>query len=99
MDQNTSKSLYDAKPHEIASKHFLAGFSQALGGFVVTILSWVVIYFVIVNLLLPEMTKTLSQLEGILKLLPKGATTQTTTKETTIEVPDDLMKQIQQLQN
>ncbi len=98
MEQQTNKSLYDTGAGEIFSRHFLAGFAQNLGGFVVTLLSWVVIYFIVVKLVLPQVSGTIEQLNNTLKLIPKvGGTTQPsgTNKGTTIQIPENLLQQLQ----
>lgn len=94
-EQQKNKSLYDSSKKEIFSKHFLAGFSQGLGGFVVTLMSWGVIYLIIVYLLLPQMQTTLSDLKDTLKLIPGSGQTDKTNEGTTIQIPEGLIRQMQ----
>lgn len=88
--------MYEASVGEIARKNFIAGFSRSLGGFVVTLLSWGVIYLIIIKLILPQLTGTIDQLNSTLRLIPGSGSS--TTKGTSLQVPDSIMKQIEQLQ-
>ena len=97
MDRAQDKDLYTVSVAEVARKNFVAGFSRALGGFVVTLISWAVLYVIIVKLILPQITTELNQLQNIMQLFPKTSTG--TTQGTTLQVPDSVMKQIEQLQN
>lgn len=100
MDENKGKSIYDISRKEIFGKQFVAGFAHGLGGFMVTLLSWAIIYLIIVYLLLPQLQGTINQLNDILKLIPKtGGTTQSGKDGaggTQITIPENLLKQIQQ---
>lgn len=96
MDQQR-KSIYDVSTAEILRKEFVAGFARGLGGFVMTLISWGVIYVLLIKLVLPQLQGTIQELNKTLKLIPGNGTTQTT-KGTTIQVPDTLLKQFEQLQ-
>ncbi len=102
MDEKKGKSLYDTGKLEIIGKEFLAGFARGLGGLVVTLISWVIIFFIIVKLLLPQLQGTIDQLNNTLKLIPgTGKTTQSgssTTGKTVISVPENLLNELQQIQ-
>jgi hypothetical protein len=104
-----SKSLYDASLGDIAVKHFFAGFMQGLGGLVVTMISWVLIYVLIINIVLPQISGMLGQAEGLMKSLekiqnPSGSTnlmnpstgTRSGQQEGTVTIPAELLKQVQQ---
>ncbi len=93
MDQKQEQTMYTVSTAMVARKNFVAGFTHSLGGFVVTLISWGFIYVIAVKLILPQLSGTIEQLSTVLKLLPKTSTTTTTTKGTTIQVPDNLMKQ------
>ncbi len=98
MDQKQSKSLYDSSSREIFGKHFLAGFAQGLGGFVVTLVSWAAIYLLIVFVLLPQLQGTIEQLNSTLKLIPGSGNQTQETKQGSIQIPEGLLRQLQQSQ-
>lgn len=95
MDQQ-EQSMYTVSASQVARRNFIAGFSRALGGFVVTLLSWGVIYLIVIRLIIPQLTGTIDQLNSTLKLLPGFGSS--TTKGTMLQVPDNILKQIEQLQ-
>lgn len=99
------KSMYDASLGEIAVKHFFAGMMQGLGGLVVTLISWVLIYVLIINIVLPQVSGMLGQAEGLIKSVEKlnGANQDlmrggSSGSGTSIQVPPGLLEQLQQLQ-
>lgn len=94
-DQKVTKSLYDSSRGEIFSKHFIAGFSHGLGGFVVTLISWGVIYLIVVKLLLPQLDDTIRQFNDTLKLIAPFTSSSSQTKPGTIQVPENLIKELQ----
>lgn len=96
MDEQKGKSIYEYSKREIFSKQFVAGFAHGLGGFVVTLVSWGIIYLILVKLLLPQLQGTIDQMNDILKLLPKSTGTSQSGSETQITIPENLLKQLQQ---
>ncbi|MEP7166527.1 MAG: hypothetical protein ABI758_00935 [Candidatus Woesebacteria bacterium] len=104
------RSMYDAPLGEVAIKHFFAGMMQGLGGLVVTLISWVLIYVLVVNIVLPQISGMLTQAEGLMKSLEKiqgtGAPSSTNlmvpqsgskaaTTGGTIAIPAELLQQVQ----
>lgn len=96
MDQTPSKSLYESSNKEIFGKHFLAGFAQGLGGFVVTIISWIAIYILIIFVLLPQLQGTIDKLNSTLKLIPGSGSQTSETKQGSIQIPEGILRQLQQ---
>lgn len=103
------KSLYDSSVGDIAVKHFFAGFMHGLGGLVVTMISWVLIYILVINIVLPQISGMLTQAEGLMKSLekiqsPAGSTnlmnpstgSKTGTQGGNITIPAELLQQVQQ---
>src|SRR5260221_14521221 len=99
MDEKQEKTMYSVSLTSVARKNFVAGFTHALGGFVVTLISWGVIYLILVKLILPQLGDTITQLQDTLKLIPKGSI-QVPAKGTTkgALLPEDLLQQLQQAQ-
>ncbi|PWU23332.1 hypothetical protein C5B42_03340 [Candidatus Cerribacteria bacterium 'Amazon FNV 2010 28 9'] len=91
--QKPSKTLYDSSVAEIARKHFVAGFSQALGGFFVTILTWIVILFITLRYILPGLQPTLNQFTSIFSSMEK--VTGNTKGGQTLTIPNDLIQQFE----
>ncbi len=119
MDQNAqqstprSKSLYDASVSEVAIKNFFAGFMHGLGGFFVTVLSWGVLYFLIIRVVVPQFSGLLNQAEGLMKSVEKiqgvtnGGTVDLMAPENEgvqssgsrgITIPPELLEQVQRFQ-
>ncbi len=102
------KSMYDASVGEIATKHFFAGMMQGLGGLVVTMISWVLIYILLINIVLPQISGMLTQAESLIKSVEKvqgGATNlmnptsgSSSTGGQTITIPPGLLEQFEQMQ-
>lgn len=103
----TPKSLYDSSIGDIALKNFFAGFMHGLGGFFVTLLTWFVLYVLIMRFALPQLSGVLSQAEAMIRTLEKiqsgvGGTTDlmapTPGGKQGITIPPELIKQFQELQ-
>lgn len=62
-----SKTLYDASVGEIATKNFFVGFMRGLGGFFATLLSWVVLYYLITQVVVPQFSGLLNQAGDLIK--------------------------------
>lgn len=107
--QKTSKSLYDASTGEIAMKHFLAGFMQGLGGFFITIITWVVGYYLVVQYVVPQFSGMIGQAQDLIKSVEKiqGGASNLMTPQTSrtsgsgskgIVIPPEMIQQFQNLQ-
>lgn len=104
---HSSKSLYDATTGEIARKNFVAGMMHGLGGLIVTVLSWILLYFLFTNFILPQISGTLKQAESLMKMVESLNKTQSQMDTLTepssggsrqIIVPENLIRQFQQSQ-
>ncbi len=103
--------MYDASLSDVAVRHFFAGFMQGLGGLVVTLISWVLIYILVINIVLPQISGMLTQAEGLMKSLEKiqgttgsqsGSTnllprqgTQPSSSDGSVTIPAELLQQVQ----
>lgn len=101
MDSNKQpKSLYDASVGEVAIKNFFAGFMHGLGGFFVTLLSWVVLYFLLIQVVMPQFQGMLTQAGDLLKSVEKlqngTSNLMKPSGGSTITIPPELLKQFQQ---
>lgn len=98
------KSLYDASIKEVAMKNFLAGFMHGLGGLLVTLFSWFLLYLLITRLVLPQLVSVLGQAEGLMKsveqlnsvIQPRGDNPSGTQDQ--VELQQNLLRQLQQFQ-
>jgi len=104
---STSKSLYDATTGEIAGKNFVAGLMHGLGGLIVTLISWVLLYVLFTNFIFPQISGTLKQAESLMKMVESLNKTQSQMNNLTdpssegtrqIIVPENLIRQFQQSQ-
>ena len=91
------QSMYSHSASEIARKNFIAGFTHALGGFVVTLVSWAVLAFITVKFILPELNKTMEQFNTTMEQF--NQLSGSTTKGTGAQKPENLIKELQKLQN
>lgn len=91
--QQTSKSLYDAGIGEIAAKEFVAGFMRGLGSFVMTILTWVIMYFLVMRFVFPQLSGYLTQAQSMIESLQsvqKGAAGM----QQNLSLPETLLQQL-----
>jgi cell division protein FtsX len=72
MEQKQPKSLYDASSGEVAMKHFLAGFMQGLGGFFITIITWVMGYYLVTQYVVPQFSGMIGQAQDLVKSVEKN---------------------------
>jgi hypothetical protein len=112
--QKAPKSIYDASAGEIAYKNFLVGFSRGLGGFFITILTWVALYYFTIHYVLPQLTGILGEAKGMIQsveklqngttnlMLPsniqKSSPTSSDAPAAGIVIPPEMVKQFQQMQ-
>lgn len=105
--QPSSKSIYDASTGEVAGKNFVAGLAHGLGGLIVTLISWVLLYVLFTNFILPQISGTLKQAESLMKMVESLNKTQSQMETLTepssggtrqIIVPENLIRQFQQTQ-
>ena len=106
-----AKSLYDSSAGEIAGKNFLAGFMRGLGGFFITVLTWVLFYYLTIHFVLPQLTGYMSEAQDMIKsvkeiqgattnlMTPSGTGSTTTGGSKGIVIPPEMIQQFQQLQN
>lgn len=107
--QKSPKSLYDSSVGEVAAKHFLAGFMQGLGGFFITILTWVVGFYLVTTYVVPQFSGMISQAQDLIKSVekiqggannlmtpPTGGSTGSGSKG--IVIPPEMIQQFQNLQ-
>lgn len=59
--------MYDASASEIALKNFLAGFMRGLGGFFITIATWIALYFFSVRYILPQLTGVFDEAKSMIQ--------------------------------
>lgn len=92
--------MYDASLGEIARKNFVAGFSHALGGFMVTVVTWLVIALIVIKFIFPYINSTFAQFNGLFDRLGKlqGIGTSQNSKGPTIQIPDSILKQFETTQ-
>ncbi len=86
----TPKSLYDASVGEIAYKNFLVGFMRGLGGFFITVLTWIFIYYFSITYLLPQLTGVLTEAKSMIQSIERiqnGATNLMRPSQTTSTQP------------
>lgn len=103
----SSKTIYDVSTGEVARKNFVAGFMHGLGGLIVTLISWVLLYILFTNFILPQISGTLKQAESLMKMVESLNSTQNELKDTLepssggtrqIILPENLIRQFQQSQ-
>lgn len=98
------KSLYDASLGEVALKHFFAGFMQGLGGLAVTIITWGLLYVLIVQFMLPQLQGMITQAEGLINSVQKmnqalpSIPSGDASAGGQIVIPENLLQQFQQMQ-
>jgi hypothetical protein len=68
-DSPQHRTIYDASGFEVFAKHFLAGFSQALGMILVYVLFLVIAYFMVIRYLLPTVQPYLNMYQQSMQSL------------------------------
>ncbi|HSW90280.1 MAG TPA: hypothetical protein VLH19_05445 [Patescibacteria group bacterium] len=98
-DKASIKTIYDTPASTIFKKQFIAGFAHGLGGFVITLVTWVLIYVLTIMVIIPQLQSLLAQINVTTQNLQKvNPLNNSGSNGNQIQLPSGIMQQLQNLQ-